>query len=155
MILLVDNFRNILSRMYRSSCRFIRETPGLANTTISRGFEFNAMCRKDSLIRRLMTFRLTAAGNILFVTIIPNLLWFRLFIRPSIRNSGPVTRCVACSKTMLNSLLLCRRTSGGYPVPGRKFKQKVLCGLLLAAGLIWTDQLLLPFWPGTHGFSFV
>ena len=74
MILLVDNFWNILSRMYRSSCRFIRETPGLANTTISSGFEIDAICRKDSLIRRLMTFRLTAAGNILFVTIIPNLL---------------------------------------------------------------------------------
>ena len=142
MTLLVVIFRNRLSRMFRSCCRFIRETPGLANTTISREFEFNAMCRKDSLIRRLMTFRLTEAGDILLVTIIPNLLCFRLFIRPSIRNSGPLTRCVACSKTVLNSLLLCRRTSGGNPVPGRKFKQKVLCGLLLAAVLIWTDQLL-------------
>ncbi len=126
-----------------------------SNTTISRCRRSNALCRKASLMIRLIIFRFTAVGVVRLLMIIPNLLQAQVFSRANTRKPGAVSLRVESLNTLSNA----RRSSNRWcrekwPVAGPGVKQKVLCDPWRVCVSIPDDRLWWPCAHGIHGFAY-
>lgn len=113
---------------------------GLAKTIISK--DSSDMCRKDSLMIRLMLFLLTELEATLRPIINPRRLRGRLFRFPKITKLLLETRKRVFWNTLLNSLLFSKRELLGRPkAETTVVKRKVLFALLIDGVLELVGQL--------------